>query len=241
MNEFPLVSVIIPVYNPKSDDFDLALESIIKQTLSNLEIVIINDGSSNGWFFDSEKYIDPRIVFINLETNQGISNALNVGISRSRGKYIARMDSDDISKLNRLDYQVNLMMSHNIISNSVIVIDDKNNTIGKSKNLLFHNFIRRFQLYFLKQNPVNHPTIMAKREIFDSFNYDSEFDGVEDLNLWLEMRKKYKIYFDKEYLLYYRDYKSNKSPKTEKINRIKMKYSLMFEFLTFISNKFRMK
>ena len=222
-----LISIIIPVFNPNDIQFRESIYSLLKQDYQNYEIIVINDGTNNGFDFSSIVKLDDRIKLINLNENQGISTALNIGIDASNGDYIARMDSDDICFHNRLSHQINLMKKYDIISNNVIIIDKKNKIVGKSRALFLHNLIRRFQLYILHYNPVNHPTIFAKKKVFEEFKYNKAYDSVEDFELWLRMGFKYMIHFDKEPVIYYRESGSqypNRELLLEKI-RINDKFS----------------
>ena len=108
----PIISVVMPVYNNEKY-LDDSIRSILNQTYNNFEFIIINDGSTDGSFTIINSYLrkDDRIILINKE-NTGISQSLNEGIKISKGKYIARMDGDDISAPNRLFEQLNLM-DHN--------------------------------------------------------------------------------------------------------------------------------
>jgi glycosyltransferase involved in cell wall biosynthesis len=220
MQKSPLVSVIMPVYNPNPTFFEIAIHSILSQTYQNLELIIINDGTNNGYDFSVLKSYDKRIKIIDLNQNKGISNALNIAIKNSDGKYIARMDADDVSRTNRILNQVKQLNKHYIVSSGVNIIDCNGITISKSKSFIFHNSIRRFQLYNLAENPVNHPTIMARRVVFEEFNYDSKFDGAEDFELWLRMRNNYKIFFDKEHYLDYRVCGPSNDKKKQEFHRI---------------------
>ena len=201
--ERPLISVVMPYYNTKPKFFYDAIESILSQTYSNLELVLVNDGSTVVYNLDKFK-TDKRIVFLTSKSNKGISYSLNLGIQEARGDIIARMDSDDVALPHRLSNQLKLLSKHEIVSSNVYLINKNGEIYGKSKSLVFHDLIRKFQLYFLGDNPVNHPTILARKRIFDQFKYDSKYDGKEDLELWLRMKKSCKIYFDKSYLLLYR-------------------------------------
>lgn len=201
----PLVSVIMPVYNANKIFFSLAVRSILNQTYKNLELIIVDDGSLKKVVID--EFHDDRIKIVRFQINKGISNALNYGISISNGEYIARMDSDDISHKTRFEQQLVYLKKHPIISSNVYEIDEQGNPLSKSKKLIFHDFVRKFQLYRLLKNPVNHPTIIAHKEVFNLYKYDSDYDGIEDLELWLRMSKRYKIYFDSNYVL---DYRINK-------------------------------
>lgn len=193
----------MPYYNTNPKFFIDAIESVLSQTYSNLELILVNDGSTI--VYDLDKYkIDKRVVFLGSESNKGISYSLNLGIQKAKGDIIARMDSDDVSLPHRLSNQLQLLTKHEIVSSNVYLINKDGEIYGKSKSLIFHDMIRKFQLYFLGHNPVNHPTIIAWKRVFDKFKYDSKYDGKEDLELWIRMKNSHKIYFDKNYLHLYR-------------------------------------
>ena len=91
------ISVIMPTYNTSVPILQEAVESILNQTYKNFEFIIINDCSTNGSGEYLESLDDSRIVLINNPTNLGVTKSLNIGLNVARGRYIARMDSDDIS------------------------------------------------------------------------------------------------------------------------------------------------
>ena len=102
------ISVIMPVYNTKEEYLREAIESILNQTFSDFEFIIINDGSTNNVEDIILSYKDERIVYIKQE-NQGIVAALNNAWDKTCGEYIARMDSDDISMPDRFEKQIKFL------------------------------------------------------------------------------------------------------------------------------------
>ena len=96
----PVVSIVMSVYNGE-DMLRNTIESILKQTVQNFEFIIINDGSTDRSKEIILSYADKRICIYNQE-NKGLACALNLGIVNSSGKYIARMDADDIARKNRI-------------------------------------------------------------------------------------------------------------------------------------------
>lgn len=114
MYEEDKVSVIIPIFNP-SKMIKKTLQSILDQSYTNLEIWLIDDGSSINYFNDIKKYLnEPTIHFIQLEKNVGPGEARNVGIAKSNGQYLAFIDSDDLWEKDKLLKQVDLMKKQNI-------------------------------------------------------------------------------------------------------------------------------
>jgi glycosyltransferase involved in cell wall biosynthesis len=106
--KIPKVSVIMPVYNGEKFLRD-AVESILNQTFSDFELIVINDGSSDSSVQIITSYTDPRIVFINNDSNMGLPYVRNQGVDVSRGEYIAWLDCDDTSMLDRLEKQERLL------------------------------------------------------------------------------------------------------------------------------------
>ena len=107
----PKVSIIMPVYNTASF-LKEAIESILSQTYSNFEFIIINDGSTDSSKSIIESFNDPRIKVINNEHNIGIIATRNKGLTYAQGEYIACMDSDDISLPTRIEKQVKYFLTH---------------------------------------------------------------------------------------------------------------------------------
>ena len=107
----PMVSVVMPVYNG-SKYLKEAIDSILNQTFTNFELIIINDGSTDNSEDIIFSYQDRRIYYLKNEHNKGICITLNRGLDNARGKYIARMDCDDISMPQRLAKQVNYLERH---------------------------------------------------------------------------------------------------------------------------------
>lgn len=104
----PKISVVMPVYNTKEEWLREAIESILNQSYKDFEFIIIDDGSDKSIEPIVNSYNDARIVLIRQE-NQGIAKSLNYGFKISKGEYIARMDSDDISMPERFEKQVNFL------------------------------------------------------------------------------------------------------------------------------------
>jgi len=126
----PLVSVVMSVYNGEKYLRE-AIESILNQTLVDFEFIIINDGSSDDTLKIIKSYSDPRIVLISRK-NKGLVVSLNEGIQKSRGKYIARMDADDVSMAKRLERQVRFLELNPkavLCGTSFIEIDEVGNRI----------------------------------------------------------------------------------------------------------------
>jgi glycosyltransferase involved in cell wall biosynthesis len=129
LKERPLVSIIIPLYNAELFIAD-AIDSIINQTYTNWEGIVINDSSTDNSLRIVQSFSDKRIKVVNQARKSGIVNALNAGIRAAGGKYIARMDADDICEPERIETQVKYMEANPeiILSGTrAAVIDSKGN------------------------------------------------------------------------------------------------------------------
>ena len=101
----PLVSVLLPVFNAEKY-LAAAIDSILRQTFRDLELIVIDDGSVDGSAGIIAACTDPRLVVIRNETNLGVVASLNKGLALARGDLIARMDADDVADLRRIEKQV---------------------------------------------------------------------------------------------------------------------------------------
>ena len=180
----PLVSVIMSAYNAQNY-LKESIESILNQTYENFEFIIINDGSIDKSLEIIKYYAkkDKRIIVISRE-NKGLIYSLNEGIKKAKGKYIVRMDADDISLHNRLEEQVKFMEKNKdvvVCGTSAIVFDDNN----ESKWKVFTNE-KRIKAELLFSSPFIHPTVVMRREIILKYNlfYDKNYTYAEDLELW---------------------------------------------------------
>ena len=123
----PLISVVLPTYNTSVSFLREAVDSILAQTFQDFELIVIDDGSTNEAPAYLDSLTDPRIRLIRNERNLGITKSLNRGFRASRGKYIARMDGDDVSVPDRLEKQFlfiiqTQMMNYQIITKKFIKI-----------------------------------------------------------------------------------------------------------------------
>ena len=125
MARHPLISVILPAYN--ADRYlTEAIKSILAQTYSNFELIILNDGSTDHTEQIILGFTDSRILYIDNHQNLGIVATLNKGLSVAQGEYIARMDADDISTAVRFEHQINYLETHpavGVLGSAIQIID----------------------------------------------------------------------------------------------------------------------
>lgn len=205
----PRVTVLMPVYNGEKYLRE-AMESILGQTYTDFEFLIINDGSTDRSVEIIESYPDARIRLVHNEKNINLIATLNKGIELARGEYIARMDCDDISLPDRLAKQVAFMDAHPEIGGCgtwAKVIDEKGN-VYKSRKALTGKSIKRLRWI---PTPFIHPTIMARTSLLKENRYSEGYLYAEDYELWLRLCRETEIFNLKDYLLYYRIHPDNVS------------------------------
>ncbi|EOW9245400.1 glycosyltransferase family 2 protein [Vibrio cholerae] len=200
-----LVSVILPVYNCERF-VGLAIESILNQTYKNIELIVIDDGSTDNSFKIVNSYSqDLRLVVLSRE-NKGLVYSLNEAIGIANGKYIARMDADDISMPCRIQKQVDFLVKNRdvaIVGSRTILIDEDGTQIGKCHRPLSNRTVRS---YFYYGSPLAHPSIMYNLNLLskDEIKYIADDYPAEDLGVFLRISKKHKICNIKQPLLKYR-------------------------------------
>jgi glycosyltransferase involved in cell wall biosynthesis len=210
MNQ-PFVSVVIPVYNAGKHLID-ALGSILDQSYTNWEMICVNDGSSDSSPDTLERFAkyDSRIQVIH-QTNSGIVSALNLGCSRAKGEYICRMDSDDISMPDRLNYQVSFMQSHSEVvamGGAILTMDSESQPLGLQQIANEHESIVANLLN--RRTGLFHPASMIRASAFRNVGgYRPEYQWIEDHDLWLRLSSVGKLANTDHILLCYRQHASS--------------------------------
>lgn len=199
----PLVTVLMPVYNGE-EYLHEAIESILNQTYCNFELLIINDGSTDHSVKIIESFHDPRIRLEHNETNLKIAATLNKGIGLAKGKYIARMDCDDISFPTRIEQQVAFMEQNPDFGICAGNISIQGNWSTSLESLAFGPDEVRIRLLFYCC--LAHPTIMMRKETFEKHNLLYRPVHAEDYDLWVRAAKKIKIHKLEDPVLYYRNH-----------------------------------
>ena len=208
-----MVSVIMPAYNSEKY-IDEAIQSIVNQTYKDFEFIIINDGSIDNTLEKIKKYDDSRIKIIENEKNLGIVKSLNKGLSMSKGKYIVRMDSDDISIFNRIEKQVEFMEKHSdvgVLGTNMIIF-------GENVEPYVHSFSTNKHMLkaeMLFNTCIAHPTTIIRTEVLKKhgLKYNEYFCGREDFVLWWEIARVSNIAVMPEALHKYRIHNSQETKK----------------------------
>lgn len=204
----PLVSVLIPCYNVEKY-VEESVGSIQNQTYTNLEIIAINDCSTDktGLLLEQLASKDSRIRVVNNEENLKLIKTLNKGIALCNGEYIARMDADDISLPTRIQKEVDFLeknRDHDIVSTLFYAFRSEN----PEKKDLHHSPLRDQELraYILFKSGICHPAVMIRKRLFTELElkFEMEYLHVEDYALWSEAIYRTKLANINEPLLLYR-------------------------------------
>jgi glycosyltransferase involved in cell wall biosynthesis len=186
----PLISVIMPVYNSEKY-LHAAVESILGQTLADFELIAIDDGSTDATtaILESFRLNDKRVIVQRHSQNQGVTAALNTGLALARGKYIARMDADDISMPDRFEKQAAFLETHpeiDILGSAVQLIDERGRNIGVLSAPLEDLAIRwkgLFSASFL------HATVMLRHSVLieHKIQYRVSRDQAQDFDFFTQL------------------------------------------------------
>jgi glycosyltransferase involved in cell wall biosynthesis len=179
----PKVTVLMPVFNGERY-LKEAMESILRQTFSDHEFLIVDDESKDQSVNIIKSFMDERIRLVINERKLGLSASLNKGIKLSKGEYIARMDSDDISHPNRLAEQIAFMEKHPDVGICGTWIESIGDIEGASwQPPVNHRRICVEMLFFCC---LAHPTVMMRKSVLlkHSLLYDEKMPHVEDYELW---------------------------------------------------------
>jgi glycosyltransferase involved in cell wall biosynthesis/radical SAM superfamily enzyme YgiQ (UPF0313 family)/Flp pilus assembly protein TadD len=189
----PEISVVMSVYNA-GPYLAAAIRSILEQTYANFEFIIVNDASTDETAAILEEFTDCRLRVLTNSQNLGLTKSLNIGINAARGRYIARMDADDLSLPHRLERQWRFLEEHSdyaLVGSSYYQIDET----GEIKSLIrVLTGDPDLQTGLLKQNWFGHGSVMMRKDAFDQVQgYDERFKCAQDYDLWLRLAEHYKI------------------------------------------------
>jgi len=185
----------MPVYNG-ADFIYQAVDSVLKQSFTNFEFLIYDDGCTDNSIEIIKKFQDKRIKLFSDGYNKGIVDRLNFLIDQSRGQYIARMDADDIWYPNKLEEQMSFLKKepeNYMVACFVQLIDDKGEIFRN--NFKQYSYSKDVEKFLPNSNFIIHSSVLLRREIFDDIGkYRLKYLHAEDYDLWLRMLKK-KILF----------------------------------------------
>jgi glycosyltransferase involved in cell wall biosynthesis len=240
MDNIPKITVLMPVYNCENYILE-AVKSILQQTYTNFEFLIIDDCSTDKTVEIIKSLNDDRIQLIQKPKNTGYTNSLNFGIQIAKGEYIARMDGDDISLPMRLEKQVAFMEA-----NVDVVVCGTLYKIINSDFVCNHPATHEeIKVKLLEGCHIAHPTVFIRNSFLKGFKliYDLEKEPAEDYDFWSRISFLGKLANLPEVLLHYRVYENqtsvvrkNQQEKSSKEVRIKMFQYLIPNFKSELVN-----
>jgi glycosyltransferase involved in cell wall biosynthesis len=192
----------MPVYNGEKY-LKEAVDSVLSQTYTNIELVMVNDGSTDTSKQIIRSYTDPRIRYIENESNGGIVYSRNRGLTESKGQYVATLDCDDIALPERISRQVDFLQNnpeYGMCGSFYRTIDSEGNFLEK---IHFPTENTDIISHLLIGNCFCNSTVMIRRDIAKDLKYREKFDIVEDYELWYRISKRAKLAnLAHEYVLY---------------------------------------
>lgn len=234
----PLVSVIIPVYNA-SKFIENTIKSVLTQNYSKLEIIIIDDGSTDTTKDVVKSIKDSRIEYV-FQQNQTQAIARNVGINRAKGKFIAFIDSDDLWEPNKIEKQLSLFDNPEIglVYSNLSYIDEKGLSLKKSVPIMYKGMVAEKLIitnFIANSSVVARKNLLLKNNIF----FRKKRQGVEDWDIWLRLAVFAKFDYSKDKLLKYRIHEENisKNIEAQYTGRMLTLDECLIDYLYYTKNK----
>jgi len=225
MNLHPKISVIMTVYNNEPFIRE-SINSILNQTFTDFEFIIVNDAGSDASASIVSEFKDERIVFLNNDKNIGQTKSLNRGIAHAKGRYIARIDADDIAYPERLQEQYNCLERERtlaVVGSWYEEIDEKGKRIRTVKVPVDPNEIK---LYLFSHGALTyyciaHPSVLIRKSaLVEMGGYRERYFFCQDYDLWVRLSRKYSLTNIAKPLLKYRVFKNSASRvQIDKVNK----------------------
>jgi glycosyltransferase involved in cell wall biosynthesis len=184
----PLVSVLLAAHND-ARFLPEAIESVLRQTLDDLELLVIDDASTDETPSLLAACADARLIVERNDAHQGLAASLNRGLDRATGKYVARLDADDIALPERLERQIEWLHGEPTaaaVGTAVIDVDEQGR---RGRTHVMPGGARALRWLALFSSPFFHPTVLVDREVLDAhgLRYDASFLESEDYDLWTRL------------------------------------------------------
>lgn len=197
----PIVTILLPTYNCEAHVRE-SIQSMLDQTFTDFELIVIDDASTDGTVACIQAFDDPRIYLIQKKTNAGYTDSLLYGIDVAKGRYIARMDADDISMTDRLEKQVHYLDAHP----DVVLCGCWYQEIPTQHIAQLPVGHEEIKVALLTSNAICHPSVMYRKDFFvrHRLTYNRDFEPAEDYELWTRVIALGKISNIPEVLLHYR-------------------------------------
>lgn len=202
------ISVLMSIYNESEKELNESIASVLNQTYRDFEFIIVNDNPQNEELKTILKKwinIDERIKIIENKRNIGLALSLNKAAEIAKGKYLARMDADDISLKDRFEKQVAYLEKNSymdLVCSNFYFINDRSQIIDRKFDYFSTKQLKRLLTVW---NTVHHPTVMMKKTSFLEVGGYRDFPCAQDYDLWLRMlNNNCNFYMLHEKLLKYR-------------------------------------
>lgn len=182
MDTNPVVTVGLPVYNARSTLYS-AVKSVLAQSFQNWELIVVDDGSTDGSLNTLEAIDDPRVRIVRNADNRGLSYRLNQIADVARGEFVARFDADDLLHPERLQRQVHYLKTNteiDVVGTAAYMVSPEGKIIGAR----YSSRLPRTVKEVLRRGLLLHPTIMARRKWFLDNGYDPNLRRAQDRDLW---------------------------------------------------------
>ncbi len=194
-----MVSVVIPTYN-REKTIKRAVLSVLNQTYEDIEIIIVDDNSSDNTERCIRTIEDARIQYYRLENNKGACYARNYGINKAKGEYIAFQDSDDEWEKEKLEKQLDILKRNNIdITFCSFNLYDGDKFITKRPKYIKSGYVNYDKI--LEKAIISTQTMIGKRKCFEDEMFDVQMPRFQDWEITLRLSQKYVIYFENEILV----------------------------------------
>jgi glycosyltransferase involved in cell wall biosynthesis len=235
----PLVSVVMPVRNGGAL-LRAAVESILDQTLRDLELIVVDDGSTDGSRDVIKSLDDPRIRLVEQEP-LGLVAALNRGLAEAKGAYVARMDADDLSLPERLERQAAFLAAHpevGLVATSFRIVETGQE---QQRTTLLPTRSSDLRMRLLLRNPFSHGSIMVPRPVLERAGpYSDAYGNNEDYDLWRRIARDHELAALPEVLYAYREHEAGVSKVTAPV-RVPDRERLRDEVWAELAGRYRLR
>jgi glycosyltransferase involved in cell wall biosynthesis/SAM-dependent methyltransferase len=239
----PKVSVIIPSYNHEKYVAE-TIQSVLDQTYQDFEIVITDDGSTDGTVAEIRKFTDPRIRLFVFEKNQGASVAVNKCIAEAKGEYVALINSDDVFVPHKLEEQVKFLDEHPkivAVFGYAQIIDEDGHDFTDKSHFYYNVFTQpnrtRYEWlnhFFYHGNCLCHPSVLIRKFCYNEVGlFNPRYANIPDFDFWIRLCMKYEIYIIPENLVKFRILKNTSNVSVSKPETVRRYY---FELLQVMRN-----
>jgi len=187
----PLISCVVPCFNENIDILIKSLSSLRNQSFTDFECILIDESTAHDAAEACRSFCesDSRFIYIHPDSRLGLAASLNLGIQMARGLFVARFDSDDICRSDRLALQVEFLNENPeiaVVGSAIEIIDEHGGVIGRRSYPLKHANIQK---KFIFSSAMAHPTVLFRKKVLGECGgaYDTSFAYSEDLELWLRL------------------------------------------------------